>query len=123
MSTRPGRTGSISGWRRGRLRWKTLSWSAFQPGQQARRIPTLAAHFLDLRIERIDQCGDRQAGAIAARFVEANREILAHPLHRKTEIEFAVVHGLVAVVHLPGLGGAFRDGVDHGLDVETRILV
>src|SRR6476660_6227597 len=76
--------------------------SALEPGQQAGSVPTLAAHLLNLRIERIDQRGDRKARAIAPCFGETNRQILAHPFHCKTEIEFPFVHGLPAVLHLPG---------------------
>src|SRR5665213_2284244 len=99
-----------------------ISRSALQARQQARCIPTLAAHLLYFSVELIDQSGHRQVRAVAPCFREADRKILAHPLDRKTEIEFAVVHGLVAVLHLPGLRRALGDGVDHRLDVETGLL-
>src|SRR5664279_6067947 len=85
-------------------------WSLpLQPRQQAGSVPALAAHLLDFGIELVDQCGDRKAGAVAARFRQTDHEILAHPFHRETVIEFSLVHGLVAIVHLPGLGGALRN--------------
>src|SRR3981189_2700488 len=73
---------------------RTLS-SALQPGEQAGRVPALAAHLLDLGIERVDQSGDREARAIAPRFGQTNRQILAHPFQPKAEIQLAVVQGLV----------------------------
>src|SRR5258708_6557666 len=96
--------------------------SAFQPRQKAGSVPALAAHLLDFRIEGIDQGCDRKARPIAPRFGKTNRQVLAHPLHRKTEIEFALVHRLLAGLHLPGLGGSPRDGFSHRGDIQTRLF-
>src|ERR1700741_2555071 len=76
------------------------SSSPLQPRHQAAGVPAPAAHLLDLGIELVDQRGYRQVGAVAAGFRNADREVLAHPFHRKAEVELALVHGLVAVVHL-----------------------
>ena len=84
-----------------------------QPRDQRRRVPTSAAHLLHFGIELVDQRGGGQMRVVAPRLGEADRQILAHPVDGKTEIEFAVKHGLVAVLHLPGLRRAFRDHVDH----------
>jgi hypothetical protein len=43
-----------------------------QQRQQRRGIPALAAHALHLRVELIDQRGDREPRAVLARFAEAN---------------------------------------------------
>src|SRR3984885_5374738 len=91
---------------------------ALQQRDQARRIPALAAHFLHLRIELVDQRRDRQMRAVPPRFVEADVEVLAHPIDGEAEIELAGDHGLVAVLHLPGLRRALGDGGDQLFDVE-----
>src|SRR5437870_1590380 len=96
--------------------------SAVKAREQARRIPALAAHLLDLGVELVDQRGDRQVGAVAAGFGQRDREVLAHPFDREAEIVLVLVHGLVAVLHLPGLRGAFGDGLDHCGDVEATLL-
>src|ERR1700686_5233086 len=96
--------------------------SALEPREQAGSVPALAAHLFDLRIEGIDQRGHRQARPVAPRFGKTDRKILAHPFHCEAEIEFALVHGLVAVFHLPRLGCALRNRVDHRLDVQAGLL-
>src|SRR5579883_2473369 len=96
--------------------------SLLQPRQEARRIPPLAAELFDLGIELVDQRGDGEGGAVAAGFGDADREVLAHPFHGEAEIVLALVHGLVAVLHLPGLCRALGDGLDHGGDVEAALL-
>ncbi len=58
-------------------------------------------------------------GAVAARLGEADAEVLAHPIHRKAEVELAGRHGLVAVFHLPGLRRALGNGGDQLLDIEV----
>src|SRR5215472_17435317 len=95
---------------------KSLS---LQPGDEARSIPAPAAHLLHLGIELVDQRAHRQARAVLSRLAQANGEVLAHPIDRKAEIELARRHGLVAVLHLPGLRGPLGDGLDDGVDVET----
>src|ERR1043166_3853034 len=68
----------------------------FQPREQAGGVPAPPAHALDLGIELIDQRRQRQRGAVAARFGEADGEVLAHPFHREAVLELAGQHGLVA---------------------------
>src|SRR5438067_1354228 len=63
-----------------------------EPRDQARRIPAPTAHFLHFGIELVDQGGDRQAGAVLARLVKADREVLAHPVDGEAEIEGAGDH-------------------------------
>jgi rubredoxin len=82
----------------------------------SQRLPPI---FCDFRVELVDQRRDRQAGAVAARFGETDAEVLAHPVDREAEIEFAGDHGLVAVLHLPGLRGALGDGGDQLFDIEA----
>ena len=41
---------------------------------------------------------------------------------RKAEVELAGIHGLVAVLHLPGLRRAFGDDADHLRHVEPGLL-
>src|SRR5262249_57607898 len=96
--------------------------SPLQPCDEARRIPASTAHLLHFRVELIDQRADRQSGAVLARFAQANGEILAHPVDCETKIELARRHGLVAVLHLPGLRRALGDGLDHRLDVNPRLF-
>src|SRR6185312_13624093 len=93
-----------------------------EPRKEARRIPALAADLLHFGIKLIDQRRDRQAGAVAAGFGDGDREVLAHPFDGEAEIILAVVHRLVAVLHLPGLRGALGDGVDHVGDGEAGLL-
>ena len=90
--------------------------------EQARRIPALATETLHLGIELVDQRRHRQVGAVLARFAEGDRQVLAHPVDREAEVVFGGVHGLVAVLHLPGLRRAFGDDRDHRLDVEAGLL-
>ena len=93
-----------------------------QARDEARRIPARAAHRLNLGVELINQGRDGKGCAIAARFLQADREILAHPIHRETEVEFPRAHGFVAVVHLPGLRRALADDFDGGARIEPRAL-
>jgi hypothetical protein len=60
--------------------------------------------------------------AVAARFVEADRQVLAHPIDGETEVELAGDHRLVAVVHLPRLRRALGDDLDRALGVEAGAL-
>ena len=53
---------------------------------------------------------------------ETDVEILAHPVDRESELELVVGHRRPAVLHLPGLRGAFRDDVEHELGVEPGAL-
>ena len=60
--------------------------------------------------------------AVSSRLGKADGEVLAHPVNGETEIEFAGDHGLVAVLHLPGLRGALGDGGDEFFNVELGLL-
>ena len=60
--------------------------------------------------------------AVPSRLIKANAQILAHPVDGKAEIEFSRRHGLVAVLHLPGLRRALGNGRDQLLDVEAGLL-
>ena len=93
---------------------------AIQARDQARRIPALAAHADDVGVELIDERGGWQLGAVVARFLQTDAQVLAHPLDGEAEVELAVAHRLPAVLHLPRLRGALRDGVDDRRDVEAR---
>ena len=95
---------------------------ALEQRDQARRVPAIAAHRLHLGVELIDQRGDGKLGAVPARLVEREREILPHQIDGEAEVESAFDHGLPAVLHLPGLRRALGDRVDHLLDVEAGAL-
>src|SRR5215472_10203015 len=99
-----------------------IKLSPVQKRDQARRIPPLAAHFLDFRVELVDQRRDREVGAVAACLGETNSEVLAHPVHGEAEVELAGRHGLVTVFHLPGLRRSLGDGGDQLLDIEVGAL-
>ena len=79
-----------------RYRFQMILLSYFLPVacleacDQARRVPAVAAHRLDLGIELIDQRRHRQMGTVVLRLVEANAQILAHPVDREAEIELAL---------------------------------
>src|SRR5215216_3805113 len=92
-----------------KVQLQTGTVSPLQPGDQARRVPAPSAHLLHFRVKLIDQGGDRKMRAVAPRLAEADRHVLAHPVHRKAEIELAFVHRLVAVFHLPRLRRALGD--------------
>ena len=64
----------------------------------SQRPPPMAC---DLGVELVDQGGDRKPRAVAAGFVEDDREVLAHPVDREPEIETALEHRPMAVLHLP----------------------
>ena len=78
--------------------------------------------FCTSRVELVDQRGDRQVRAVSSRLGEADRQVLAHPVDREAEVVLAGHHGLVAVLHLPGLRRALGDGGDQRLDVEAGLL-
>src|SRR5437667_3391081 len=59
---------------------------------------------------------------VAARYAQADREILAHPIHCKAEIELDGRHGLVTVLHLPRLSRTLGDRLDQRHDVEAGAL-
>ncbi len=66
---------------------ENLSPSAPQTLDQARRIKTPAALSLQTSVELIDQRCHRQLCAVASRFVEADAEILTHPVDSEAEIK------------------------------------
>src|SRR5690606_27188374 len=68
---------------------------------QARSIQPSAALALHLRIELVDQRGRRQLRAVGTRGLHRDAQVLAHQVNRETKVEFAVDHGLAAVLHLP----------------------
>ena len=86
---------------------------------QAGGVPAVAAQGLHVTIELIHQCRDGQGDAAAARLIQAQAQVLAHPVHRKAEVELPVGHGLAAVVHLPGLRRALADDIQHLPHVQT----
>src|SRR5688500_13898516 len=98
-----------------------LRVGAIQPRDQARGVPTLAAHADDIGIELIDERADGQLGAVVARLLQADAQVLAHPLDGEAEVELPFAHRLPAVLHLPRLRGTLRDRVDDRRDVETRL--
>src|SRR5258706_8161688 len=53
---------------------------------QRRGVVAAAAAALDLGVELVDQGCDRQLGAIAPRLVEADPQVLAHPVDREAEL-------------------------------------
>ena len=67
---------------------------------------------------RIDQCRNRQLGAIIPRFLQTDAQILAHPFDGKTEGKFTLGHRLPAIFHLPTLRRAFGNRCDDLFDIE-----
>ena len=59
---------------------------------QAAGVPPLAAALDELGVELVDERGDGQAGADAVGLVEAEPEVLAHPLDGEAEVELAGGH-------------------------------
>src|SRR5690606_32110907 len=49
-------------------------------------------------------------------------KVLAHPVDRKAEIVFALVHGAGTVLHLPGTRCPLGDYRDQLFDIETSLL-
>ncbi len=74
------------------------------------------------RRSRSTTCRHGKARAVALRLLEADAEVLAHPVHGEAEVELALVHGLAAVLHLPRLRRALRDHVEHEVRVEAGLL-
>src|SRR5262249_52771302 len=62
---------------------------------------------------------DGKSRAIAARFLQAEREVLAHPIYGEAEIEFPFAHGHVAVVHLPGLRRPLANDLNGGIWIKS----
>ena len=76
-----------------------------------------------MRIELIDERGNRKRCAAFPRLVEADAHVLAHPLGGEAEaLGLQLVHRLPAILHLPGLRRAFRDDRDDFLDVQLVAL-
>ena len=57
--------------------------------------------------------------AVGPRLFHRDAQILAHQVHRKTEIEFAVDHGLAAVFHLPRRRCTLGNHVNHELGIQS----
>src|SRR5215218_1752508 len=104
---------AVTGGAYGRPGQTTASSRLAQELDQAAGVPTLAAALFDLRVELIDEGGERQPAAEAVGLGEAEAEVLAHPLHGEAEVELAGGHRRRPVVHLPALGGALADDVEH----------
>src|SRR5688572_9921788 len=94
---------------------------AIQARDQARSVPTFAAHGHDVGVELIDERGDGELGTVIAPLLQADAQVLAHPFDGETEVEFAFVHRLPAVFHLPRLRSALRDRLDDRRDVEAGL--
>src|SRR3954468_8644332 len=54
--------------------------SFFEAGEQRGRIPPVTAERLYIAVELVDECRQRQPGAIAAGLGQDDAEILAHPV-------------------------------------------
>ncbi|MPL79213.1 hypothetical protein SDC9_25088 [bioreactor metagenome] len=93
-----------------------------QPRDQARGVPAGAAHGLHLLVELVDQRRDRQARPGLVGGGEADPQILAHPVDGKAEVEFARLHRLSAVRHLPAARRALADRLDHIRDRQPGLL-
>ncbi|MPM46955.1 hypothetical protein SDC9_93662 [bioreactor metagenome] len=93
-----------------------------QACDQARRVESIATRLLHIAIELVHQRRHRHARAVALGFVQHQAQILAHPVHREAEIELALDHGLATVFHLPALGGALADHVQHREHVQIGLL-
>ena len=111
---RPGRPGSF--WLRFKARYAfvatAIERSALQHGEQAGRVPAPAAHLLDFGVELVDQRGDRQCAPLrraSSRQIDRSLRIQSTA---KPKSNLPCVHGLVAVLHLPGLGGALRNRLE-----------
>src|SRR5471032_2035162 len=93
-----------------------------QAGNQTGRVVTVAARLLYFAVELVRQLRHGQVAAVALGFGEADTQVLAHQVDRKTEIELAFDHGLAAVFQLPRLGRALGYHIDHAASIEARIL-
>ena len=90
-----------------------------QASDQARRVPTIAAKFLNFLVKTVNEPGHLKCRAVCTSFLQGNSQVLAHPLHSETEIEMVVDHRFPAILHLPGLRGTFGDGANDGGRVEA----
>src|SRR6266852_3795831 len=99
-----------------------MGFSVLKPRDERRGVPAVAARLLHLGVVAVDHLRDGKPGAVALRLLEADAEVLAHPVDREAEIELALVHGLAAVLHLPRLRRALRDHVEHEAGVQPRLL-
>ncbi len=88
---------------------------------EAGGVPALAAAGLDPGVELVDQGCHGQARAVEPRLLEADGQVLAHPVDGEAEFELAPAHGRRAVLHLPGLGRALGDGGEHLVHVEAGL--
>jgi catechol 2,3-dioxygenase-like lactoylglutathione lyase family enzyme len=93
-----------------------------QQVHEAAGVPAPTTPGDDLRVELVDESGQRQPGTVAIGFGQTDRQVLAHPLDRETEVELAPSHGARPVVHLPTLRSTLADHVHDLIDVEARLL-
>src|SRR3569623_3042425 len=93
-----------------------------QPPHQRARILARSAHLLHLRIELIDQGGDRQQRAVLLGLVEREAQVLAHPVDREAEVEAVLAHRLPAIDHLPALRRAARHRLEHLAEIALARL-
>src|SRR5213592_706388 len=85
------------------------AWSASaQPPDQARGVPAAAAHLRYLVVETGDRLGDGKLRAVLPCRFGADAQVLSHPVHRKTEVELVLDHGLAAVLHLQDCAAPFE---------------
>ena len=77
---------------------------------------------LQLREKLIDERSGRQLRPIAARLLQHDAEILAHPIDREAEIKLTLQHGGGAIVHLPRLRRAAAYHLQDFWHVEPRAL-
>ena len=90
-----------------------------QSRDEARRIPALTTHFLNVTVELIHNGRHRQTSPIVPRLLQHDPQVLAHPIDRKPELEFARIHRLPAVFHLPGLRGTLGDRIHDSRHIEA----
>ena len=100
----------------------TESAAFLQAFEQARSVPAPATHFLHILVELIDQRGNWQACTNLIRGRQADRQILAHPVHGKPVVPLIIQHGFVPVDHLPAARRTAADDIDHRAPVETGLF-
>src|SRR5687768_7072335 len=84
-------------------------------------VPAPSAARLEVRVELVDERGDREARTGFPRFPKADAEILSHPLDGEAEaFGLELAHLLPAILHLPGLRGPFRDHRYDLLQIQVR---
>src|SRR3972149_3870674 len=90
---------------------------------EAGGLPAAPAARRALRVDLAPQRRPRQPRAVLLRLLQADAEILPHPVHGEAEAgELDPVHLLPAVLHLPGLRRALGDHREHPVHVEAGAL-